>query len=70
MTKDEARQVLEFCWDEGIEADEYGAYSGRGMYGRETQAVVIGDAFDKKVIERKVNREFSLDNLGLKYIIY
>lgn len=53
------------------------AYSGRGMFGRETLALIvyrhdIGDFEEiiKKKLGRDVFADLRIDNLGLDYIIY
>ena len=43
MKEDQADFLKRVADDEGIEAEIYEGYSGRGMYGRETQGITTDD---------------------------
>ena len=41
MKKEVAEYIVECCQEEGIEAVIYEGYSGRGMYGKQTEGVQV-----------------------------
>jgi len=66
-------KVLEIADDNGLDAKEYeGSYSGRGMYGKTTEAIVVNryslDDLTTALKADDINPR--VDNLGLSYILY
>ena len=65
MEKKLAQKILE----EDAEYELYENYSGRGMFGETTTAVVVPNKQDVRFLKEKYP-ELRFDNLALKYIIY
>jgi hypothetical protein len=68
MTQQQVDAILEECGLAGIEADAYGSYSGRGMFGAYTLAVTVSDRSDARTLADR--HGLRMDSLGLRYIIY
>ena len=74
MDIENARKIVEELQWEGIDHDAkvYDDYSGRGMYGEQTAAVVTHDPDQAKRLMGKLGIEdyMRTDNLGLQYVVY
>lgn len=65
MEKELAQKILE----EDAEYELYEDYSGRGMFGNTTTAIVVPNRQDVRFLKEDYP-ELKSDNLGLKYILY
>ncbi len=61
MNEKTARLIVEALQSEGIDADTYKNYSGRGMYGTTTTAVNIKDNYtNRATVQRAVDNQSEL----------
>lgn len=69
-----AQQVVEKLEDNGIEAQVYEGYSGRGMFGRTTAGVQLNHRYDmddaEDICPELKLAKVSQDSLGLGVILY
>jgi hypothetical protein len=72
MKAENAEAIVEKLNDDGIEAEVYTEYSGRGMFGRTTTGVVTGSVADVAYAMGSLKIEDSrrTDNMGLDMIVY
>lgn len=83
MTKEQHDYLLKKANEEGLLVTSYGDnYSGRGMFGKTTWALVCEHGYDIETLEdfwrEKLAEEgcstrgvrFSSDNLGLQFVVY
>lgn len=70
MTTEQVQAVFEAAWGHDLTVDDYGMYSGRGMYGEETRAVTVPDFATRDELIAATGLTFRTDQLGLDYILY
>lgn len=76
MTKEQSTTVLELASEHGIDAEDYGKYSGRGMFGDTTFAITVPDdetIGELKALYREKTGKFlsvSKDGMGKSLVIY
>ena len=71
MDKAKAEKIVAMLQDEGFTARVYDDYSGRGMYGKTTTAVVSNDLSRALAVAGKKGvKRPQWDQLGKGYIIY
>ena len=70
MTQNEIQKATAIAGEHGIAVEEYGLYSGRGMFGAKTLALTVDSLADIGKLARLLGRELSSDNLGRQYIAY
>ena len=66
-------KLIKTCEKNDVEYTTYDGYSGRGMYGATTDALVVMNTVDMGFIVKKAQRRgvtLRSDNLGLQYIVY
>ena len=72
MRKTNAEAIVDYLEDKGITAEVYQDYSGRGMYGTTTTAVVTKDPFDvaRAMGALDIDDSDRRDNMGMDMIVY
>lgn len=65
MRNDRAQRILQ----ENSQYEIREGYSGRGMYGKETIAIVVPSSDDVDFLKKKY-RGLKVDNMGMSYIVY
>lgn len=70
VTTEQVQAVFEAAWEHELTVDDYGAYSGRGMFGKETFAVTVPDLATRDDLIATTGLTFRTDQLGKDYILY
>lgn len=76
MTTQQRDLLMTFAQKLGINAKPYDGYSGRGMFGERTSALVVDDQYAQGVLEAlyktRTDKKLTLriDDLGRDYIVY
>ena len=72
MKLDDALDIEQELGREGLDCRLDQTYSGRGMYGKETAALIVDNDHDVVRVAGKlgINTSFRVDNMGRRVVVY